>query len=371
MTAPSPETTESPDQGRETNLRWGFSTGAAATAAALAAALTLKNGRPPDGVLIALPQGRNLSVRIDEASFCGDGGAKATVVKDGGDDPDVTNGARISVVVRPARGAGLTIEGGAGVGRVTRPGLVLPVGEWAVNPVPRAMMAKNLAPFLDGQGLVATVSIENGERLALKTLNPRLGIVGGLSVLGTTGLVKPFSHQAYVATIDSALSVARATGAREVVLSTGGRSEGLARLARPDLPEEAFVQIADFFRAGLALSVRHGFGTIGLAGFFGKAVKQAANFPYTHAHSNDMDLTMLAGWLEGLGDEARGLVAAAPTALAALGILKERGALGLVPIVAKRVLASARGFAGPGPRLWVTVFDFDGTVLAHECCPGR
>ncbi|MDR2302349.1 MAG: cobalt-precorrin-5B (C(1))-methyltransferase CbiD [Deltaproteobacteria bacterium] len=357
--------------GRKTKkLRWGFSTGSAATAAALGAAVFLETGRPPDEVEILLPQDKKLIVKLAEAERLGGDGVKVTVVKDGGDDPDVTNGARISVLLKPAAEMGLTIVGDDGVGRVTKPGLVLPVGEWAVNPVPRAMLNQNLFPFLSGQGLEARISIRDGEKLALKTLNPRLGIVGGLSVLGTTGLVKPFSHQAYVATIDSALSVAKANGSVEVVLSTGGRSEGLARKMRPDLNESAFVQIADFFRVGLNLAVKHGFETIGLAEFFGKAVKQAANYPYTHAHHNDMDLGKLAGWLNGLNPEAHGQIAAAPTALAALEILKNHKSLDLIPIVAKKVLASARGHAGPGPKLWVTVFDFDGTILAQEFCRG-
>jgi cobalt-precorrin-5B (C1)-methyltransferase len=236
------------------------------------------------------------------------------------------------------------------------------------------MMAMNLAPIMEGmesQGLEAVISIRDGERLALKTLNGRLGIVGGLSILGTSGLVKPFSHRAYVGTIDSALSVAKALGIKEIILSTGGRSEALARLSRPDLPGEAFVQIADFFSVGLTLSANHGFETIGLSVFFGKAVKQAANLPYTHAHHHDMDLARLAGWLGGLEPEVNGEIAAAPTALAALEILKAHRALDMIPIVARKVLASARGFAGPGPGLWVRIFDFDGTLLAHESWPGQ
>jgi cobalt-precorrin-5B (C1)-methyltransferase len=366
MTEPLKEKPECVSPGQKKNLRWGFSTGSAATAAALGAAWLLNNGQPIDEVEITLPQGKKLAIKLEEAKPARSGGAKVTVVKDGGDDPDVTNGARISVTLRPTKRSSLEIAGGEGVGRVTRPGLVLPVGQWAVNPVPRAMMAQNLAPYLEGQGLEAVISIENGEKLAKKTLNPRLGILGGLSVLGTTGLVKPFSHKAYVATIESALSVAKATGAREVILSTGGRSESLARKDRPDLPEEAFVQIADYFRVGLCLAADCGFETIGLAEFFGKAVKQAANFPYTHAHHNDMNLALLADWLEGLETDGIAEIAAAPTALAALEILKERHALGLLPIVAKKVLSSARSFAGPGPKLWVSIYDFDGSLLAHE-----
>jgi cobalt-precorrin-5B (C1)-methyltransferase len=369
--AQRPENETKVFEAKSKKLRWGFSTGSAATAAALAGAIFLKSGRPPDQAEIQLPQAKKLTIKVDQAHRKNQGGVKVTVIKDGGDDPDVTNGARISVHLKPTSYLGLTIIGGPGVGRVTRPGLVLPVGEWAVNPVPRSMIKNNLLPFLNGQGLEATVYIEDGENLALKTLNPRLGIVGGLSVLGTTGLVKPFSHQAYVATIDSALSVAKANQATEVVLSTGGRSEGLARKMRPDLPEEAFVQIADFFRVGLNLAVKHGFETIGLSEFFGKAVKQAANFPYTHAHHNDLNLTQLASWLEGLNPDAYDQISSATTALGALEILKRHRSLDLIPIVAKKVLESARGYAGPAPRLWVTVFDFDGTILAYETSQGR
>jgi cobalt-precorrin-5B (C1)-methyltransferase len=320
-------------------------------------------------VEIALPHGQRLAVSLAEASSC-QGEATVVVEKDAGDDPDVTNGAKIAATLRPSTSEGLEIFGGHGVGRVTRPGLVLPVGQWAVNPVPRSMLKDNLAPFLESQGFEAVISVRDGDRLAQKTLNPRLGIVGGLSILGTTGLVKPFSHRAYVATIENALSVAWAAGAREVVLSTGRRSEAMAREARPDLPEEAFVQIADFFKAGLELAARRGFGAIGLAEFFGKAVKQAAGYPYTHANANDMDLGALAGWLKGLGPEPLYLIASAPTALAALETLKNCQALDMIPIVARKVLDSARGFAGHGPRLWVSVFDFDGRLLAHGEDPG-
>jgi cobalt-precorrin-5B (C1)-methyltransferase len=177
-------------------------------------------------------------------------------------------------------------------------------------------------------------------------------------------LVKPFSHGAYVAAIDSAMRVARAAGAKEAVLTTGGRSEALARRDRPDLPEGAFVQIADFFRAGLKLAVHHGFETIGLAVFFGKAVKQAQGLPYTHAHHGDLSLAPLAEMVAAFDPEAGSLVALAPTAMAALEILRDRGALDVVEPVARRVLAAARAFAGAGPKTWVRIYDFDGTLLA-------
>ena len=306
---------------------------------------------------------------LSQASGALGGPCRCEVVKDAGDDPDVTNKARISAAVEIVSSPGLILAGGTGVGLVTKPGLVVKVGEWAINPSPRRMLADNLAPILASlkgeAGLKVTIEIAQGESLALKTLNPRLGIVGGLSILGTTGLVKPFSHGAYVGAIDSAFKVARAAGLNEMVLTTGVRSEALARADRPDLPETAFVQIADFFRAGVKLAVHHGFGTIGLAIFFGKAVKQAQGTPYTHAHHGDLDLAPLRDCVRDFGLETEKMFIHSPTAMAALEVLKSRGALGAVELVAAKVLAAARAFAGPKPRIWVRIYDFGGPLLAY------
>jgi cobalt-precorrin-5B (C1)-methyltransferase len=345
-------------------LRPGFTTGTAATAAALAAAMMLDGCARPETVSVRLPDGGNLAVPVAAGLRLGTGEAEATVVKDAGDDPDVTNGALIGVRLRRAPGEGLALAGGRGVGRVTKPGLVLPPGEWAINPGPRAMLKTNLAPFPGG--LAAEIFVENGEELATRTLNPRLGIVGGLSILGTTGLVKPFSHEAYLATIDSALSLARALGLREVVLTTGRQSEKLARASRPDLAEEAFVLIADYFSDSLKKAAD--FETISLAVFFGKAVKQAAGLANTHAHRSDQDPALLADWLSGAAPA--GLLARltrALTAREALELLKEAGlARPAAERVAARVLASARLWAGPGPRLRFTLFDYHGETLADR-----
>jgi cobalt-precorrin-5B (C1)-methyltransferase len=314
--------------------------------------------------MVKLPNGGTLAVPVASAYRLGTDEAEAMVVKDAGDDPDVTNGAVIGARLHRLPGQGLTITGGRGVGRMTKPGLALPPGEWAINPGPRAMLKTNLAPFPGAWEV--EIFVEKGEELATRTLNPRLGIVGGLSILGTTGLVKPFSHEAYLATIDNALSLARALGLQEVVLTTGRQSEKLARANRPDLPEEAFVQIADFFGDSLKKAASGGFGTIGLAVFFGKAVKQAAGLANTHAHLKDQDPSLLAGWLAGAAspDVLAGMPLAL-TARAALEILKEAGlARPAAETVADRALASARLWAGPGPRLELTLFDYDGAPLA-------
>jgi cobalt-precorrin-5B (C1)-methyltransferase len=322
-------------------------------------------------VTVRLPRGLGLEVGVEGYSSS-EGAASATVRKDAGDDPDVTNGALIGARLSRWEGPGVLILGGPGVGRFTKPGLPLPPGEWAINPVPRAMIRENLSPFLgEGvPGLRVEISVEDGELLAQSTLNPRLGIAGGISILGTSGLVRPFSHPAYLATIDAAMGVARALGSEEIVLSTGGRSEGFARRERPDLPGEAFVMIADYFRGGLRRAARHGFKTVGLSSFFGKAAKQAMGLPNTHARRRPLDpgdiLGLLQGLPGGIPPAARREIGGANTALAALGILRGHGLLPGVALVARKALEGARGFLGPGPGLWVRVFDFDGSVLAHE-----
>ncbi|MFZ5586769.1 MAG: cobalt-precorrin-5B (C(1))-methyltransferase CbiD [Thermodesulfobacteriota bacterium] len=352
-------------------LRTGFSTGSAAAAAAKAALLTML-GRPPAGrVSIPLPGGDRLGVGLESCQRLTGGRARAVVIKDAGDDPDVTNGAAIAATLERMPGGGVAIAGGSGVGVVTRPGLPVAVGEAAINPVPRAMIAAALAEAWalvgDGRALHAraTISVARGQELARRTLNPRLGIVGGISILGTSGLVRPMSHEAYTATIESALSVAMAAGLTEVVLATGGRSEKRAMAIRPDLPAQAFVQIADFFGFALERAAALGFAVVGLVSYFGKAVKQAQGLICTHAHRADMDLAPLAQWLAAAGapPELCAQVAAANTARHALEMLIAAGRSELAAVVGPRLIEAARGLMGPGPGLWAAVLDAEGGLL--------
>lgn len=364
---------------RKRGLRTGFSTGTAAAAAAKAALLALLEGRTPQEVALTLPMGQVLQIPVEQVQRLGEGRARATVMKDAGDDPDVTHKARVSAEVRLlSSGEGIVIRGGEGVGRVTRPGLPVAVGEPAINPVPRRMIRQALEEVWrqagpgGGPALEVEISVAEGERLARRTLNPRLGILGGISILGTTGLVKPFSHEAYTATIASALDVAAAAGEKRVVFTTGGKSEKRAMRLRPELPELCFVQIADFFGFALGKAGDGRFSWVGLVSFFGKALKQAQGLEYTHAHKAPMDLGRLADWLRQAGEEP-GLcdqVAAANTARHALDILRGAGRLEAVHLVGRRLVASARRFAGERPALWVTVLDYDDTVLFQEEQPG-
>lgn len=356
-------------------LRNGFTTGTAAAAAAKAAVM-LAFGFKPEQVDVSLPDGgHSLQVPVAWVEPTTNWLHQAAVIKDAGDDPDVTNKARIVAGVEltpvaPGQGS-LEICGGSGVGLVTKPGLPVEPGNPAINPTPREMISRAVRQALawaaphETYAVKVTISVDQGEKLARYTLNPRLGVLGGISILGTSGLVKPFSHEAYTQTIDMALSVARASGSREVVLSTGGKSEKRAMGLRPDLPESSFVQIADFFGYALRASAGVGIHRVGVVSFFGKAVKQAAGLEYTHAHKAAMDLPMLARWLQtsGLDKDAAAQIAGANTARQALDILRGVGRLDLVAEVGQRMLSSARSFAGPAVDVWAVIIDYDGTEL--------
>lgn len=363
-------------------LKSGFTTGTAA-AAAVKAAVMLAFGHILDQVNVSLPDGGSLEIPVAWSKRVEKGVCQAMVIKDAGDDPDVTNKARISaeVELKPAlNGQGaLQICGGEGVGLVTKPGLPLEPGNAAINPVPREMIGRSVRQALawaapdEEYKVKVTVSVDKGESLAQRTLNPRLGILGGISILGTTGRVKPFSHEAYTETIDLGLSVARAEGLDEAVLTTGGKSEKRAMVLRQDLPDTAFIQIADYFGYALKACAESGFKKVGLVSFFGKAVKQAAGLEYTHAHKAAMDLPLLAQWLQaaGLRQLISSEIAGANTARQALDILRAEDLLNLVPEVGRRMLRSASKFAGPTLGVWAVMLDYDGTVLYSGSKPGE
>jgi cobalt-precorrin-5B (C1)-methyltransferase len=355
-------------------LRQGFATGTAAAAAAQGALYELLGRSCPDRVEVPLPGGGSLSIRLSRHRRDRHRG-EAVVIKDAGDDPDVTHGAEIGARVwrRQGRGGCEDIEllGGEGVGRVTKPGLPVAVGEPAINPVPRRMIRRALRQVWEeicpGEPLRLAVEIfvPQGEELARHTLNPRLGIIGGISILGTTGLVKPFSHQAYRATIAASLRVAQAMELQHIAYSTGGKSEGYLMAQLPGLPQEAFIQMGDYVRFAMKVAAHMGFFKITAGAFFGKALKIAQGFGHTHASRGLADLKELGRWTLSLtGDAALAqAVAGANTARQALEILTGAGAGGVVAQVGNRMLAALQDYAGPGPGLCVVIFDFDGSPL--------
>jgi cobalt-precorrin-5B (C1)-methyltransferase len=300
------------------------------------------------------------------------------VIKDAGDDPDATHKAEIGVRVtlredRP--GGTVRITGGEGVGRVTKPGLEVPPGAPAINPGPRRMIhqavSEVLTEFSRHDSVDVEIFVPEGVAIARRTLNARLGILGGISILGTTGRVKPMSHAAYIATIRAGLSVARAAGLDEAVLTTGRRSEKHARARWPELPEEAFVQIGDFFRSSLETAAKLDFSIITLTVFFGKAVKMALGFPHTHAARACLTLDRLAEWaFETTGDEALSAsVASANTARHAFEFIHPRYPI-LIAAVGRRMVDSAEGFAGPSVHVRGIILDFEGNPIFDSDAKG-
>src|SRR5580700_1914107 len=290
-------------------LRRGWTTGACAAAAARAAFAALLTGEFPDPVSIRLPRGQRPSFALALAESNGTV-ARAGIVKDAGDDPDVTHGATIIAEVRWARpGAGIVFAAGEGVGTVTRPGLQLGVGEPAINPAPRAMIREALTELAEANGappldLTVTIAIPGGARLAEKTMNARLGIVGGLSILGTTGIVVPYSCASWVHSIHRGIDVARAAGLEHIAAATGTTSErAVQRLY--DLPDHALIDMGDFVGGTLKYLRRRPVARLTLAGGFAKMAKLAAGHLDLHSSKSQVEPAVLADMLNALGaDEA-------------------------------------------------------------------
>ncbi len=299
-------------------LRSGYTTGACAAAAAKAATISLLRQRMVKEVRIDLPGGKCVAFGVKSCVF-NHIEAACSVIKDAGDDPDVTDGAEIQATVSRKEGHGVSIDAGEGVGVVTKPGLEIPVGQAAINPVPREMITRSVSEAagsgMDGKGLRVVISVPDGEKLARRTLNQRLGIVGGISILGTTGVVIPYSVSAYTACISQALDVAIAGGRREAVLTTGRRSEKFAQRELA-LPEECFVQAGDFIGYSLKECVGKGFDRVTVWGMMGKISKLASGYLYTNVSDSKIDISFLAEIAVGCGvpDEKLGLLRQAVTA---------------------------------------------------------
>lgn len=286
-------------------LRSGWTTGTCSAAAAKAATTALLTQTPQSGVDVVLPDDRLVHFAVDRCDVTPDS-AEAVVVKDAGDDPDVTHGAHLTATVRFSGEPGLQLEGGVGVGVVTKPGLGLEVGGPAINPVPRQMIRENVGAVvdLDARGLRVTISVPDGERRAKKTTNARLGILGGISILGTTGVVRPFSTESWRASVVQAVSVMGAQGEPTLVLATGGRTEKAAIRMLPDLPEVCFVEVGDFTGAALRQAVEEGLTDVVFVGMAGKLTKLASGVLMTHYTKSRVDTAVLVEVTAELSDDA-------------------------------------------------------------------
>ncbi len=363
------DTTEGAGHARP--LRRGWTTGACATAATRAAFEALVTGTCPDPVSIRLPNGTRTTFVI--ATFqVQDGAATAGVVKDAGDDPDVTHGALVKATVRRGGlGSGLLFRAGEGVGMVTRPGLPIPPGEPAINPVPRDMMRWAIDEVAEQFGatpdVVIEIAIPGGEALAAKTLNGRLGIIGGLSILGTTGVVIPFSCSAWIHSIHRGIDVARASGLEHIAGATGSTSESAVR-ALYALSDTALIEMGDFVGAMLKYIRRHPVARVTVAGGFAKMTKLGQGLLDLHSRSGTVDRNWLGALLRA-GNAPADLVAISASANTAQQILEEAQsrAFPLADLVAGAAWQTAGTvLAGKDIAFDIVIFDRNGRLAGRS-----
>jgi cobalt-precorrin-5B (C1)-methyltransferase len=352
--------------GTKKPLRSGYTTGACAAAAAKAAVLRLLGEQEPVSAEIPFPDGSRHSFALCRLSG-DDFSALATVVKDAGDDPDVTNGAEIGAQVRwldkAPPGESIVLVNGPGVGLVTKPGLPVPVGQPAINPVPRQMIRAAVAEALaqssrEHRTLEVQIFVRDGEALAEKTLNRRLGVIGGLSILGTTGIVRPVSAKAWTDTIEASMQVARAVGLTEVILSTGRTSEAVVQgLLR--LPEETQVMMGDYLRYALEAAKRHGFSRIHLAAMWAKLIKAALAVPQTHVRNGALETRQAADLLAELGliEASAAKLRTANTAREIYDRLKAQHRDDLIIAVCRRAKTQAEQWSGLPVRVYLVTSD--------------
>ena len=285
-------------------LHSGLTTGTCATAAAVAAVRRLLYGETPEEVPVILPNGETISVSV------GYGEGYAYCIKEAGDDPDVTDGIEVRAHPRPLPKAGraIVIEGGEGVGRFTLPGFDYAPGEPAINRGPREMIEKNLMPLLMdsqlpslGDGVGVGFSVPHGEEIARRTFNPRLGIEGGISIIGVSGIVKPFSEEAFIDSIRKCMTVAKASGSERVVINSGGKSERFVKALYPDLPQQAFVEYGNYIGETLKMAHELGFTSVTLGVMLGKAVKLAEGHLDTHSRKAVMNKAFVGQMLSEAG----------------------------------------------------------------------
>ncbi|MDA8361975.1 MAG: cobalt-precorrin-5B (C(1))-methyltransferase [Gammaproteobacteria bacterium] len=358
---------------KEKGTRTGFTTGACSAAAARAATLGLVTGRVPESVDCLLPNRQIIRFAVAEGRSDGRQ-AQAVVVKDAGDDPDCTHGAHLTVDVSLKTDAPgtVTLKAGDGVGTVTMPGLGLEVGGPAINPVPRRNIEENVraaaAELLAQAGLEIIISVPDGEKMAKKTLNARLGIIGGISILGTTGIVRPYSTAAWRASVVQGIEVVAGQGQDTVVLTTGGRTEKFVMQELPQLPPSCFVQMGDFLRYALDTAAREGIRNVVIGGMVGKLTKIAQGETITHAGRAEVDTDLLAELARKAGapTEVCEAIVNAETARFAAECMQELGLYtAFHEALARRVIETLDERYLGRFKLRVLVCDFEGNKIAE------
>lgn len=346
-------------------MKKGFTTGTCAQAAAKAAAVMLITGKVIKKVRVQTPSGAALNLnligqKIKKTS------ASCAVVKDSGDDPDITNGVKIHAEVRFSAQRGVTMLGGRGIGRVTKPGLAVGVGEYAINPVPRQMITREVGAFLpQGKGLEVIISVPKGEELARRTFNPRLGIVGGISIIGTSGIVVPKSLDAYKASLSLQLDVLKAAGRKKAVLVLGYVGERFAKEVLK-IDDDSIIKIGDHVGFMLKGCLKRKIKDILLIGHIGKLVKIARGQFDTHSKFGDNRIDTIADYAKACGarkDVIEELLKQA-TAEAAIDILRKNGLMKVFERIAQKITVSIKEFLGERICVKCVLLSLKGDILS-------
>jgi len=359
---------------RTGTLKTGYTTGTSATAATKAALLALISGKAVDNIFVSLPKGGTAKLKIAWTKVEGNGSSSTSaVIKNAGDDPDVTHGAEICSTVSFTDQVGkIVVDGGIGVGRVTKPGLGLEIGKAAINQTPTKMIEQAVrevaAKKLNDSGINVVVSVPKGEELAKKTDNPRLGIIGGISILGTTGIVLPYSTASFAASIRQSLDVAIAMGINTVVLTTGGRSEDFAKeLFAKLLPDHSFVQIGDFAGYAIKQCANKKIRKAVIAGFIGKLTKMAMGIKQTHVRGSHVDMEFMTKVAAECNSSLKVIeeIKGANTARHVSDIIAKNNVSGFFDLMCKKVHQQMYEYSEGKLKLEVIMFGFDGKLCGQ------
>jgi cobalt-precorrin-5B (C1)-methyltransferase len=349
-------------------LRTGFTTGTSATAGAKAAMLSIINQKKIEFIDVTLPKKSQIRIKIENCEFS-KSRSTCIVIKDGGDDPDVTHGAEIITEVSLTGKPGeIEIDGKEGVGRVTKPGLGLEIGSAAINPIPKKMIKESILEIakdlLIKNGIKVIISVPKGRELALKTDNPRLGIIGGISILGTSGIVVPYSTASFAAAIRQSIEVTRAMGDDTVVLTTGGRSEDFSRKII-DLPDHCFVQMGDFSGYTVQVCAKKDIRKAHVAGFIGKLAKMAMGVKQTHVKGSKVDMKFLADLARKCNapQDVVENIKKANTARHVFEIINEQKIPEYFNMICLEAHKKLREYSDNKFEIEVIMFDFDGEVI--------
>jgi cobalt-precorrin-5B (C1)-methyltransferase len=358
-------------EGKKRSLRTGYTTGTCAAAATKAALSTLVNGEKLARVNVSLPKDKNIIIDIAWIKYENENSVTAAVIKDAGDDPDVTNGAEICVTVSFLATANkFIIDGGIGVGRVTKPGLGLEIGKAAINPTPLKMIKQAIDEIIgqqeDRYGLSVTISVPKGEEISKRTDNPRLGIIGGISILGTTGIVIPYSTSSFAASIRQSIDVSKAMGSDSVILTTGGRSEDFARgIFGNSIADHAYIQIGDFIGFSIKQCAIKKIKKAYVIGFIGKLTKMAMGIKQTHVKGSHVDMNFLADLASrcGASNEHIKKIKLANTARHVGELVEQFGINIFYDVLCEEVYKHLSKYSPSELQIKIILLDFNGKII--------